>query len=150
MTAREVREFRTVCKKLTEVEARSKLLEDLRRNNVCLAAEEGFVLKEIGKFKILKNKRGVVQKQHDEMVSLSLKYKIKDNNLHGVKLRKKRNWLRGRIEDNLGSSSSELRQLIRDVKEKTTSLKLKLKNKNKKKVDHLIKKYGRKNDVGLA
>ena len=40
----------------------------------------------------------------------------------------------------MGSSSSELRQLVKDVKEKTTLLKQKLKTKNKKKVDHLIKK----------
>ena len=45
MTAKEVREFRNVCKKLADVEERSKLLDNLKKNRVCLASEEGFVLK---------------------------------------------------------------------------------------------------------
>ena len=43
MTAKEVREYRNISKKLAEVEARSKLLEDLKKNRVCLPDEEWFV-----------------------------------------------------------------------------------------------------------
>ena len=103
MTAQEVRQFRNVSKKLIEVEQRTKLLEELRKKNVCLGEEEWFVQKTSEKFKSLGNKKGFIKKHRDEMVNMSLKFKIKDNNLHGIKLRKKRNWLRSRLELTLGS-----------------------------------------------
>ena len=40
MTAREIREYRTVCSKLVEVEERCKLLEQLKKHKVCLNEEE--------------------------------------------------------------------------------------------------------------
>ena len=58
MTAKEVRQYRNVSKKLAEVEARSRLLEDLKKNKVCLAEEECFVQQESNKFHYLGNKRG--------------------------------------------------------------------------------------------
>ena len=143
MTAKEVREYRNICKKLAEVEVRAKLLEDLKKNGICLADEEWFVHHEAEKFRILGNKRGALKKQHEELVSVSLKYKIRDNNLYGVSLRRKRNWLRGRLEHSMVENPAELKSILREVKKTNVKLKEILKKKNKKKVDHLVKKFGR-------
>ena len=85
MAAKEEREYRNVSKKLAGVEERAKLLDELKR-------------RKMGDLK------GVVKKQHEEIVSLSNKYKIKDNSQLGVKLHRRRNWLRGRLELTLGKS----------------------------------------------
>ena len=146
MTAKEVREYRNVCKKLADVEERSKLLENLMKNRVCLASEECFVLKTAAKFRSLGSKKGVISKQREELVLLSLKYKIKDNNLFGVKLRRRRTWLRGRLEEGLGKKSKEYREITKDVREYTTMLKKKLRVKNMRKVENLVKKYVRKDN----
>ena len=71
MTAMEVRNYCTVSKKLAEVEARSKLLEELKKNRVCLAEEEYFVQQETNKLKILGNFKGVVNKHQEELVLMS-------------------------------------------------------------------------------
>ena len=142
MTAQEVRMFRNICKKLTEVEQRTKLLEELRRKNVCLSEEEWFVQKTFNKCKTLGNKKGFVKKHREEMVNMSLKVKIKDNNLYGVKLRKKRNWLRSRLENTMGSKSPELKKILSEIKELSAKQRDRLKKKHKNKVIHLVKKFG--------
>ena len=71
---------------------------------------------------------------------MALKYKIRDNNLHGVKLRRRRNWLRGVLETTLGGRSPACRKIVDDVKSVSNQLRMKLKTKNKKKVEHLVKK----------
>ena len=81
MTAKEVREYKTASRKLVEVEERSKLLEELRRRGVCLGEEEKLIQKMQSKFKILGGKVGVMGKQREEIVSTTLCYKLKDNNL---------------------------------------------------------------------
>ena len=129
MTAKEVREYRNVSKKLAEVEERSKLLEELKKHNICLADEEGFVQHENSKFRVLGNKKGVTQKKHDEFVKMSLKYKIRDNNLYGIKLRRRRTWLRVRIENTLGKKSSEVRTIFKEVEEYNKKHKKQLKDK---------------------
>ena len=70
MTAQEVRMFRNVSKKLVEVEQRTKLLEELRKKNVCLNEEEWFVQKSCEKFKTLGNKKGFLKKHREEMVNM--------------------------------------------------------------------------------
>ena len=100
MTAKEVRDYRSTSKKLVEVEEKTKLLEELRRRKVCLGEEEIFFHNLQEKFKTLGKEGDHRVKQHEELVSITLKYKIKDNVQHGVKLRKKRNKLRGIIEEN--------------------------------------------------
>ena len=92
MTAKEVRDYRNVCKKLIEVEEKSKLFQVLRKQGVNLPEEEYQIQKSFTKFKVLGDKRGILAKKHEEMMSLSLNLKIKDNNLYGVKLRRKKNW----------------------------------------------------------
>ena len=79
MAALEEREYRSVCKKLAVNEERSKLLNDMRKNKVCLAYEEGFILHTTNKFKALRRK-GDIQKSREEFIMLSLKLKIRDNN----------------------------------------------------------------------
>ena len=108
MTAREEREFRKISKKLAEVEARSKLLDDMKKKRVCLADVECLIQKISNKFQTLWSKRGIMTKHQEELVSLSLKIAIKDINLRGTQLRKKKNWLRGRLETALGPRSEEL------------------------------------------
>ena len=56
MTAKEVRQYRSVSKKLVEVEEKSKLLEELKKRKICLGEEEMFVLKIKNKFKVLGKK----------------------------------------------------------------------------------------------
>ena len=144
MTAKEIREYRNVSKKLVEVEERSKMLEKLKKHKVCFSEEEGFVRDMGSKMKILGNKRSVKTKQHEEFVSLALKYKLRDNALLGTKLRKRRDWLRRKIEENLGSRSSQCRRLVDEVKTYAIAHRGKVKLKNKKKVEHLISKFGKK------
>ena len=146
MAALEERDYRSVCKKLARNEERSKLLNDMKKNKVCMAEEEEFILHTTKKFKALKNK-GDVHKSREEFIMLSLKLKIRDNNLEGVRLRKRKNWLKGRIESLLGPRSGECRKLLKDVRKNTTTLKENLRRKNSKKLEHLKKKFGRmKND----
>ena len=149
MTAREEREYRNVSKRLAGVEERSRLLDELKKRKICLAEEEEFLLKETKKLKTLGNFKGIVKKQHEEMVSVSIKYKIKDNNHLGVKLRKKKNWLRGKLEQTLGNKSERYREIMRSVKEYVTNYKKRLRDKNVKKVEHLTKKYGMKRNNQL-
>ena len=142
MAALEEREYRSVFKKLAVNEERSKLLNDMRKNKVCLAYEEGFILHTTNKFKALRRK-GDIQKSREEFIMLSLKLKIRDNNLEGVKLRKKRNWLKGRLKSLLGPRSSEYRRLLNDVRKNTTMLKESQRKKNTRKLEHLKKKFGK-------
>ena len=91
MTAKEVREFRSTCKKLVEAEERSKLLKELVKYNVSFGEEENFLRNSQSKFRVLGNKgEGDLRKNHDEIVKASLKIKIKDNKLYGVKMSKRR------------------------------------------------------------
>ena len=69
---------------------------------------------------MLNSKKGVKSKQHDEFISLSLKYKIRDNNLFMTKIKKKRNWLKGIIENSLGGRSSKCRSLFDEVRNTTS------------------------------
>ena len=144
MTAKEVRAFRTASKRLVETEEKSKLLEELKKRRLCLGEEERFVLSLQSKFKNLGGKRGVLDKCHDDISELAIKYKIRDNILEGKKLRKRRNWLRGRLETSLGNKSSSFRNLVEEVKKNSSKYRQKLKLKNKLKVEHLMKKYGRR------
>ena len=127
-----------------EIEEKSKLLEQLKKRRVCLNEEEAFVHKLLGKFKVLGNKIEEKGKCHDELVLVALKYKLRDNNLQGKKVRRRRDWLRGRVEQLLDSRSSACRTVIQEVKEYVASYRQKLKLKNTKKVDHLVKKHGMK------
>ena len=149
MTTQEIREYRTTCKKLVEIEERSKLLEELRKKNVCLREEELFIQGLKNKFKVLGNKATAGENCHTELVKTALKFKIKDNVLHGVKVRKKRNLLRGKIEAGLGSRSSMCRRVVQEVKEYSAAYRLKLKKKHAKKVAHLVGKYGIKKKINL-
>ena len=97
-----------------------------------------------GKFKILGGRVGVMGKQRDEILSTTLSYKLKDNNLLVAKMRKKRNWLRKKIEDSLGSRSCACRAIVEEVKKSSIWHREQLKKKNKKKTDHLVRKYGMK------
>ena len=75
---------------------------------------------------------------------MTLKWKIKDNNLYCVKLRKRRNWLRGTLESTLGSRSARCRTIVEQVKTHVTKLRSNLKTKHRKKIEHLVRKYGKK------
>ena len=118
------------------------MLEELKRRNICLSEEEKFVQNLQTKFKVLGSKRGLMGKQHDNFVSAALKLKLRDNNLHGVRIRRRRNYLRGVLEDSLGSRSPAFRKLIVEVKNNNLRLRKFLKEKYKKKVMHLTKKFG--------
>ena len=142
MTAKEVRDYRNVCKKLIEVEEKSKLFQVLRKQGVNLPEEEYQIQKSFTKFKVLGDKRGILAKKHEEMMSLSLNLKIKDNNLYGVKLRRKKNWLKGKLEEGLGKK--EFRKLEDEIRQHGSRHRKQLKEKHMKKAEHLVKKYGEK------
>ena len=142
MSAKEVREYRAVSKRLVEVEERSRLLEKLISRKVGLAEEEGFVLKELEKYRNTGRVSKIKSMQRQEMISTTNKYKLKDNNIFGDKLRKKRNWLRGTIERAMGGRSREYRKLIEETKTRGDEHRKKLKLKYRQKVDHLEKKFG--------
>ena len=148
MTALEEREFRGTCVKLIEAEERGKLLKELLRNNVCFNEEEFLIQKPDKKFRVLGEKEKVLDKKHDEMVKLTLKYKIKDNDLDGVRLRKKRDRLRGKLESLLGKGSQEYRKILENVKVLGVKHRDRIRKKNRSKVKHLVKKHGRKTRSG--
>ena len=56
MTAKEVRVYKNTCKKLVEIEERAKLLEELKKRNLCLRDEELFTQNFVNKFKDPSNK----------------------------------------------------------------------------------------------
>ena len=149
MTAQEIRGYRSMSKKLVQIEERAKLLEQLKKRQICLGEEEVFVQNLIKKFKVLGDKTEMKTNCHNDIASIALKYKIRDNSLQCTKVRKKRNWLRGRVETVLGSRSSTCRNLIEEVKQYTTKYRKKLKLKNQKKVEHLSKKYGVKKKISV-
>ena len=145
MTAKEVREFRSTCKKLVEAEERSKLLKELVKYNVSFGEEENFLRNSQSKFRVLGNKgEGDLRKNHDEIVKASLKIKIKDNKLYGVKMRKRRDWLRRKLEETWGTKSQEYRDLMDQIKKTGRDYRKKLKHKNSSKVKHLVRKFGKK------
>ena len=67
MTAKEIREYRTISKKLVEVEEKNKLLEELKRRKVCLGEEEMFITSLQNKFKCLGSREGQTKKQHEDI-----------------------------------------------------------------------------------
>ena len=89
MTALEVRGFRNTSKKLVEAEERTRMLKELLKNNVGLNEEEEFMQNSISKLRILAKKGKFMEKKHEELVNLTMKHKIRDNILYGVKLRRK-------------------------------------------------------------
>ena len=142
MTAKEVRDYRNVNKKLVEVEERSKLLQVLRKKGVNLSEEEYHVQRTFAKFRVLGDKKGLIAKKQEEIMSLSLNLKIKDNNLYGGRLRRKKNWLRGKLEDMMGKKSPDWRKLEDDIRTHCSKHRRQLKEKNRKKVEHLVRKFG--------
>ena len=98
------------------------------------------------KLKVLGSKSGVVGKQREEIVSIALRLKIRDNNLHGMKMRRKRDYLRGRLEEDFGRRSSKLRNIIAEIKRNTTNLRKTMKKKNIRKIAHLEEKFGWKTE----
>ena len=140
--------YRDTCKKLVEAEERSKMLKNLVKLKIGLNEDEKFLHNSDKKFKVLGKNEHIVGKKHLELSQILLKYKIKDNNLFSVKLRKKRSWLRGKIETSLGSRSKECRRLIEEVKEYGMCHRKVVRRKNTKKVEHLFKKFGRGSKSG--
>ena len=148
MTALEEKEFRGTCLKLVEAEERGKLLKELLRNNVCFNEEEFLIQKPDRKFKVLGERKKVLDRKHEEMVKVTLKYKIRDNDLDGVRLRKKRDRLKGKLETILGKGSQELRKILENVRVLGVKHRDRIKKKNRNKVKHLVKKHGRKTRSG--
>ena len=148
MAAKEERLFRDVSKKLVETEERSRMLAKLLKNNVGLNEDELFILNSDSKFKVLKNKDNILGRKHKELSGIILKYKIKDNDLFGVKLRKRRDWLKGSLEKSLGNRSKECRKLFKEVKEYGRKHRMILRRKYERKVEHLVMKYGKKQKNG--
>ena len=138
--------YKNTCLKLVEIEERTKLLEELRKKNLGLREEEMFTQNFVNKFKILGKEK---TKCHDDLMSKAMGFKIRDNNQHGTKVRKRRNWLRGRLEASLGGRSNACRSLFEEVKQMTSRHRLKLKQKHRKKVDHLTRKFGIKRKTTL-
>ena len=148
MTALEVREYRATCLKLIEADERGKLLKELLRNNVCFNEEEFLIQKPDKKFRVLGEKENVLDKKHEEIVKVTLKYKIKDNDLDGVKLRKKRDKLKWKLEMSLGMRSQEWRRIFEDIRALGVKHRDKIRKKNRKKVKHLVRKHGRRPKSG--
>ena len=144
MAAQEVREYRNLSKKFVEIEERGRLLKTLLTRKNGLNEEEHFVQKELVKIKGVNGNISKIKfNQRKEIIALSMKYKVKDNHLHGEKIRKKRNWYKGKVERLLGNRSTEYRKLMQEVKKSNKILRLKLKKKYEKKVMTLEKKYGK-------
>ena len=86
MAAQEVRENSNLSKKLVEIEERGRLLKTLLERKIGLNEEENFVRKELVKTKGVNNNNSKVKTdQRREIITLSMKFKVKDNHLHGEK-----------------------------------------------------------------
>ena len=144
MTALEIRKYRDISKKLVETEERGKLLKNCIKCKVGFSEEENSIHSSNLKLRVLGNKGEALRKNHEEGVGLVMKFKAKDNILFEAQLRRKRNWLRGRIEASLGGRSQGCRKLFADVKKMGIKHGKKIKEKNEKKLQHLVKKYGMK------
>ena len=145
MAAQEVREYRNLSKKLVEIEERGRMLKTLMLKNIGLNEEEHFVQKELLKMKTegVKCNSKLKINQRKEMITLSMRFKVKDNYQHMEKIRKKRNWYKGKVEKILGKKSGEYRRLAEEIKKTNLELREKLKRKYVKKVTTLERKYGK-------
>ena len=142
MTALEIRRFRDASKKLVEAEERGKFLKNCLKHKVGLGEEENSIHTSSLKFRVLGNKGEVLKKRREEGIILAMKYKVKDNILFEAKLRRNRNWLRGRIESSLGGRSHSCRKLMEEVKSYGVKHRKDVRMKNEKKLQHLVKKFG--------
>ena len=55
---KKIREYRNVCRKKVEAEEKSKMLQVLKKHNICLGKEEN-TIKQVNKFKSFGKRRGV-------------------------------------------------------------------------------------------
>ena len=77
-------------------------MKELLKNKVCLREDEEFVRNSNLKFRVLGEKTGQMDRKREEFLGITLKYKIRDNILYGVKVRRKRDGLRRKLEEMLG------------------------------------------------
>ena len=141
MAAKEERTYRNLSKKLTKNEAQGHLLEGLLTHGVGLREVEEDIRREAKQLK-----GGGRYKGRNEIIRVKMREKIKDNHLVAVKLRRKRNLAKGKLETSVGAKSKVCRRIIREVKAYSTELRFKLSEENEEKINFLVQKYGEVKD----
>ena len=137
----EERTFRTLSKKCAVNEARSRLFEGLMSRKLGLKEIEESVQHEEGKFKG-GNKFNFERRR--KIVHLFMDEKSRDNWKEGVILRKARENSRRDLSKALGPKSRKFRGIVRDVGTYIAKLRLSLAHRNTKKINHLSRKYSKK------
>ena len=141
MTAEDVRAFRNLSKKLTECEERTRMLENLMKCKVGLREVEEYVNKEREKLR-----NGEKFSPKSEIVNGVMKAKFRDNISFGIRLRKRKNIFKVKLEKTLGQQSCKYRKIVRECKEERERLRKTLRKKYTKKCQFLVRKYGNRDD----
>ena len=79
--------------------------------------------------------------RNQNVINLELNDAIRNAQKEEKNIRKKRNKLRTKLEEELGRDSARFKQEIKLLKKNAQKEKEKLRKKNKKKVEHLERKY---------
>ena len=144
MAAQEERILRNVWTKCTEVEARGYLLEGLLAKGVGTREVMEYVKMQEKKLKL----GGVFKdKNRIELIKISMKEKVSDNNQFGINIRKRRAFLRRKFEVSVGAKSRTYRRIIKDIRMHCENLRNRLKSENEKTISFLVRKYGKTNDA---
>ena len=140
MSAREIRAYRNLAAKLTNIEERGRLIGNLIARGVGFKEEEEFFKHERSKFQC---KTTQITKKK-EIIKMVMMDKQRDNQKHGKKIRSLRNKTLVEIENTLGKNSRPCRELRKSVRSNVQHLRRKLRAKYDKKTTFLVKKYGMK------
>ena len=143
MTAQEARVYKKIASKLIVAEERSKLLMGLIAKKIGFKEEEDFIQHELIK---LKGKNQNFGKERDGILALLMGRKLKDNIAFECKLRRDRDQARKKLGNFLGPNSTSYRKLVRKCKDEGVRVREIYKKKNMRKLEFLVKKYGRVED----
>ena len=115
MVAFEVKAYSRICYKLVESEERSRMVKYLVEQKVVFREVEEFARRQITKLKIKGTLPKFCEKRRREIIALSIKTKLKDEITLGNKLRKKKQFLKGRLEELVGRKTHTCRRQKREI-----------------------------------
>ena len=122
-------------------EQQTELLRTLKDKKLGTQDIEEHFRKQVQTRKVSKNKRREVK-----LIVKSMESKYKDANQSEHKAKKKKATARKKMENSLGKNSSKLKNAVKKLKKETAVEREAIKLKNKQKVEHLERKYVKKDE----